>query len=97
MDVQSRSSCNAVELYAPWAGDSEKALRARLYDSRDQCGARAARTDGWTHHLFKIAEELAAEWVWRRAKEEELRRVANAVVRMIQAGTELEQAGIADA
>jgi hypothetical protein len=84
---------SAIDLYAPWAGDSEKALRARLYDSRDQCGARAARTEGWTHHLFKTAEELAADWVWRRAGEEELRRVANAVVRMIQAGTELEQAG----
>ena len=88
---------SSIDLYAPWAGDSEKAVRARLYDSRNMCGARAARTEGWTSHIFKTAEELAADWVWRRAPEEELRRVANAITRIIQAGTELEQGRLGDA
>lgn len=88
---------SSIDLYAPWAGDSEKAVRARLYDSRNMCGARAARTEGWTSHIFKTAEELAADWVWRRAHEEELRRVTNAVTRIIQAGTELEQGRLGDA
>lgn len=89
---------NAVDLYAPWASEGEKAVRARLDRSRDMCGARAARTQGWTSYILKAAEELAAEWVWRRgASEDELPRVANAVARMIQAGTELEQGDLSDA
>jgi hypothetical protein len=88
---------SAIGLYAPWAGDSEKAVRARLYRGRDICGARAARTEGWTSHIFKTAEELAADWVWRPASEETLRRVANAVAWMIRAGTELEQGDLGDA
>ena len=89
---------SAIDLYAPWAGDSEKAIRARLYRGRDMCGARAARTHGWTSYVYKTAEELATDWVWRRgANEEELRRAANAVAWMIRAGTELEQVGLVDA
>ena len=86
-----------VDTWAPWSTDGERAQRLRLYKSRDIAGARAARSQGWTHHVFQTAEELAGDYVWRRSTEEELRRVANAVGRMIQSGTELEQRGLGDA
>ena len=86
-----------LHCWAPWCTETERALRARLYRSRDICGARAARSDGWTYLVFKTGEDLAADYIWRRATEDELLRVANAVGRMIQSGTELEQGGLADA
>jgi len=81
----------AVDHYAPWSAPSEKALRARLYSSRDICGAHAARTEGWTREVWKTAEDLAADTVWRRAPETELHAIADAVARMIQAATRLEE------
>ena len=86
-----------VDTWAPWSTEAERAQRLRLYKSRDICGAHAARAAGWTHHVFKTAEEIAGEWIWRRASDDELRRVANAVGRMIQAGAELEQGSFRDA
>ncbi len=84
---------SAVDLGAPWAGASEKALRARLYRSRDICGAHAARTEGWARHIWRTAEDLAADTVWRRAPEAELHAIADAVARMIQAATRLAEGG----
>lgn len=86
-----------VDTWAPWSSAGERAQRLRLYKSRDIAGAHAARSEGWTHHVFKTAEQLAGKYVWSRATEEDLRRVANAVGRMIQSGTELEQSGLGDA
>ncbi len=81
----------AVDLHAPWASASEKALRARLYKARDICGSRAERTVGWTHCIWKTAEQLAADTVWRRANEAELHAIADALVRMVQAARRLEE------
>ncbi len=81
----------AVDLHAPWASASEKALRARLYKARDLCGAHAARTEGWTHCIWKTAEDLAADTIWRRMPEAELHAIADAVVRMVQAARRLEE------
>jgi hypothetical protein len=89
--------CHEVDTWAPWSTAGERAQRLRLYQSRDICGARAARTDGWTHLVFKAAEELAGDYVWRRSTEAELRCVADSIVRMIQSGVELEHGGIRDA
>jgi hypothetical protein len=86
-----------VDVWAPWSTEGERAQRLRLYKSRNICGARAARTDGWTHLVFKAAEELAGDYVWRRAPEAELRCVADAIVRMIQSGVQLEQGGLGNA
>jgi hypothetical protein len=85
---------NAVDIYAPWADHGEKALRARLYRSRDICGAHAARTTGWTHHIWKTAEDMAADTVWRRCTLDELRAFADAVARMIQSARRLEDGGV---
>ena len=82
-----------ITTHAPWSSDREKALRARLYKARDLAGAHAARTNGWTQCIWKTAEDLAADTVWRRVDDAELRATANAVVRMIQAARELEEAG----
>jgi hypothetical protein len=58
---------------------------------------QAAQAEGWPYEVFKTAEHIAGDWVWRRASEAELRCVAKAVGRMIQAGIELVQGGISDA
>ena len=80
-----------ISCYAPWSSDCERASRARLYKSRDLAGARAARAEGWAQCIWKTTEDLAADMVWRRASERELKAAADAVVRMIQAATRLEE------
>jgi hypothetical protein len=87
----------AVDLHAPWAGPTEQALRTRLYRSRDICGARAACTEGWTHCIFKTAEEIAADCIWRRVDPDELRATADAIGFMILAGTRRIEAGLGNA
>ena len=82
-----------ITTFAPWSSDGEKALRARLYKARDLAGAHAARTTGWIQCIWKTAEDLAADTVWRRVEDAELRATAEAVVRMIQAARSLEDAG----
>jgi len=84
---------DAISVFAPAAADAEKALRARLYRSRDICGANAARADGWAQHIWRTAEDLAADTVWRRAPETELHAIADAVARMIQAASRLAEGG----
>lgn len=82
---------DAVAMFAPWCDDAERALRSRIYRSRDICGAHAARTEGWKHHIWKTAEELAGDIIWRRTGEAELRAIADAVVRLIEAARILEE------
>ena len=86
-----------VDCWAPWSTAGERAQRLRLYTARDVAGARAARTQGWTHEVFKTAEHIAGGWLWSRGSEYELKTVADALVRMFQAGVALERVEGADA
>jgi hypothetical protein len=95
--ASTQHSLEPIERYAPWSSAGEKPYRAALYSYRDMCGLQAAQAEGWPHHVFKTAEDLAGDWIWRRASEDELRHVAKAVGRMIQAGIELVQGGVRNA
>jgi hypothetical protein len=82
---------NPVSVFAPWSTQGQHAQRLRLYKARDIAGARAARSQGWTAEVFRGAEQIASDWIWSRASEDELRAVANVVLRLFQAGAALEQ------
>lgn len=71
---------DAVALFAPWANDTERALRLRIHKARDIATARASRS---THRrarlIYSVASELASEWVFRRANMEDLEQVLRAL------------------
>lgn len=62
-----------VDVFAPWAGEEERALRMRIHRARDLAQARATRSEHeQARSAYWLAAELAGEWVFKRASNEAL-------------------------
>jgi muconolactone delta-isomerase len=67
------SALAPVDIFAPWAGVEERALRVRMHRARDAAQARATRSrHGRARTLYWIAAQLASDWVFQRAQSEDL-------------------------
>lgn len=59
---------DGVDLFAPWAGEEERALRVRIHRARDTAQARAGRSKhGRARTVYWLATQFAGDWVFQRA------------------------------
>ena len=73
----------AVDVFAPWAGDQERALRIRIHRARDVATARATRSrHGGARALLWQAAQIAAERVFAPAPEDDLRETIGNLARL---------------
>ena len=76
----SQPALTPIDVFAPWAGEAERALRLRLHKARDVAQARAARSKYATaRSLYWIAAQTASGWVFARAPNDELEDILKAL------------------
>lgn len=67
---------HAVDIFAPWAGEDERALRIRIHHARDLAQARACRSKhGRARTAYWIACQLGGDWVFQRASVDQLQEI----------------------
>lgn len=72
-----------VDVFAPWAGEEERALRIRIHRARDVATARAGRSQhGRARTLYWLAAQLASDWVFTRAPITDLSEILAALTRL---------------
>lgn len=81
-----------VEVFAPFSSEEQSVSRRRLLKARDLATAKSMRTrNSRVRQLMWIVQVTAAEWVFARASAEDLKYVADALVRLFQAARALEE------
>lgn len=82
-----------VDVFAPWAGDEERALRLRIHRARDAAQARAARSkNGKAREVYWVAGLFAGDWVFRRVEElGDLERVLRGLSQLFMAADNIFQ------
>ena len=74
---------HAVDIYAPWCASFERQLRIRVHRARDIAQARACRSKhGRARSLYWMAAQMAGDWVFRRAPNEDLEEILAALSRL---------------
>ena len=74
---------SAVDVFAPWAGAEERALRVRIHRARDVAQVRAARSaHGHARALYCVAAQLAGAWVFCRAPDDDLNEILAGLSRL---------------
>ena len=72
-----------IDVFAPWSGASERALRLRIHRARDSATARATRCKhGSARSLYWLAAQLASERVFARMPDAELMRTIENLARL---------------
>ena len=67
---QERPPLTAVDVFAPWAGEEERALRLRIHKAQTIAARRAAaERNGRAQALYFQAAGLALAWVFRRVED----------------------------
>ena len=89
-----RSLADEIRAFRPWEADTTIQLRCRL--NRAAVGAAARATSAQSPHArqaFWFANAIAVEWLWARAKDEQLADMLGAVDRMLTCADTLERNG----
>ena len=87
-----RNSVAAVTHFAPWAGDDERALRVRVHRARDIAQARACRSKhGRARSVYWIAAQMAGDWVFARAPNDDLQCILETLSRLFLAAGAIER------
>lgn len=89
---------DAVAVFAPWAADDERALRLRIHRARDTATAKATRCKhGNARQLLWLAAQLAAERVFARMPNEELKETIENLARLFLVAGWIERSEAPDA
>src|SRR4051794_39680073 len=95
--TQPEQSLTAVDIFAPWSGADERALRLRIHRARDIAQARAGRSKHTrARAVYWIAAQLAGDWVFARAPNESLEGVLEALSRLFLVAGTLERLEVPD-
>ncbi len=87
-----------VGVFAPWAGEEEKALRVRIHKARDVAQARASRSKhGRARTFYWLAAQMASDWVFSRAPNEDLADVLASLSRLFLVAGSVERLEAPDA
>lgn len=86
-------SITAVDVFAPWAGAEERALRLRIHKAQTIAAARASRERNWrARTLYFEAASLALAWVFRRVADlGDLERILWALNQLFMAAGHIAQ------
>ena len=85
-------AADAVAVFAPWCGATERALRIRVHRARDTATARATRCrHGAAREIFWLAARSAELRVFARASEDELRETIDNLARLFMVGGWIER------
>jgi len=83
---------DAVAVFAPWCDDAERALRVRIHKARDAAQARAIRSKhGRARTLYWVAAQMAGDWVFCRAPNEDLNDILAALSRLFLVAGSIER------
>jgi hypothetical protein len=89
---ETQPALDAIGTFMPWIGKEERALRKRLHNAWTIASARASRSDsGNARTLYWTAALVASEWTFARSDLEDLKDIADALVRLFLAAGTLER------
>lgn len=89
---------DAVTLFAPWADDTERALRVRIHRARDVATARATRCKhGNARSIYWLAAQLATARVFARMPNEDLKETIDNLARLFLVAGWIESVELPDA
>ena len=98
MNAVSRIESDPIGLFMPWIGESERSLRRRLLKARNLASARApACRSQRARTLLWMANEAAAEWMLAPADPEDLKQLADGLVRLFTVAGTFERLEAVDA
>lgn len=87
-----------IAIFAPWAADAERALRLRIYRARDTATAKATRCKhGNARQLLWLAAQLAAERVFARMPNGDLKETIENLARLFLVAGWIERSEAPDA
>ena len=87
-----------IDVFAPQAGEDEKALRRRIHRAHGAATARAQRSQhGRARTVYWITAQLAADWVFQQASVDELQEIISALARMFMVAAAFERLEAPDA
>lgn len=82
----------AADVFAPWAGPEERALRVRIHRARDVAQARASRSKhGRAKQVYWIAAQMAGDWVFCRTEIDLLKDVLASLARLFLVAGSIER------
>lgn len=82
----------ALDVFAPWAGEEERALRVRIHRARDVAQSRAVRSKHErARTIYWFAAQLAGDWVFTRAPNDDLNEVLVALTHFFLAAGVVER------
>jgi hypothetical protein len=89
----------AVDVFAPWAGEQERALRLQIHKAQSIAAAKAARvSNSRARELYSLAADLGVTWVFRRVEDmDDLNRVLRALCQLFMAADNIFQLEGSDA
>ena len=72
-----------IDVFAPWAGEDEKALRRRIHRAQGAATTRASRSrHGRARQIYWIAAATASDWTFQRAPITDLSEILAALARL---------------
>ena len=87
-----------VARFRPWDSEETRNLRHRILKARDIAAVRARRSKVTiARTIFWLANELANDWVFVTASDDQLREIADSLVRLFLVAGSLERVEPADA
>jgi hypothetical protein len=93
MNADREPALTPVDVFAPWAGEKERALRLRIHKAQSVAAARAAREpNSRVRALYYLAAELALDWVFHRVDDlGDLERILRALAQLFIAADNIFQ------
>lgn len=89
---QSLVARDPVSLFVPQAGIEERKLRQRLHNARTIASVKAvAAVSDNARSLYWAVNDVASVWTFGRATVEDLKSIADAMVRLFLVAGELER------
>ena len=99
MNAPALNLSDEIRRFVPWVDDDELALRTRLRKARDLGAVRAVAATGHARSrtLYWMVADVAGEWMLSPASNDDLKDVADAMVRLFMVAGALERLEAPDA
>ena len=93
MNAPAKMAICPIRLHLPWISDDEHALRMRLFKARDLSALKAVAAEGHdrSRYLYWMVNELANEWLLSPAGKDDLRDLADTLVRLFMVAGALQR------
>ena len=89
---------DAVSVFAPWCGETERGLRIRIHRARDSATARATRCKhAGARSIYWLAAQIAAARVFARMPNEDLKETIDNLARLFVVAGWIERTEAPDA